>query len=190
MAGDITAREGQQAPSEQHNQASAPLRNGRNGNIAGDFDILPATKVPALDTIDQYAIETPLRFSARISSSASLSYNVDISNVAEDIVRGYASFISEFTALDDLAFSITRRDNLWGAGPRSGVICASFSRPDSEEVASLQSQLPEKLQELGSASYSEDEIQFALDFASGVRPENGEQQADDEIKGDVSKNFL
>lgn len=187
MGGNILSREGQQAPAQQHDQPSVPLQNGHDGDVAGNANILPTTKVPALDTIDQYALETPLsRHSSRVSSSTRLSYTADISSIADDIVKGYASFISEFTGLDDLAFSITRTDSPWQTGARCGVICASFSRPDSEEAGSSDSQLPEKLQELESASYNEDEIQFALLLASGVRPENGEQQADTGSK-DVSQ---
>ncbi|KAJ9363713.1 hypothetical protein DTO280E4_2303 [Paecilomyces variotii] len=179
MGGNTLSREGQQAPAQQHDQPSVPLQNGHDGNVAGDANILPTTKVPALDTIDQYALETPLsRHSSRVSSSTRLSYTADISSIADDVVKGYASFISEFTGLDDLAFSITSTDSPWQTGARCGVICASFSRPDSEEAGSSDSQLPEKLQELEFASYNEDEIQFALLLASGVRPENGEQQAD------------
>ncbi|KAL1856744.1 NRPS protein [Paecilomyces lecythidis] len=178
MGGNIFSREGEQTRAQQHDQTSEPLQNGHNGHVAENVDILPTTKVPALDTIDQYALETPLpRHLARVSSSTRLLYTANISGIADDVVRGYAFFISEFTGLDDLAFSICRSGSPWASGTRHRVICASFSRSDSEEAGSLDSHSPEKLQELDFSSYDENEIQFVLEFVSGARPENGEQQS-------------
>lgn len=184
MAGNALRNgEGPRAP--EHDHASAPQSNGHRETTA--VEPPPVTKIPPLDTVDRYAVEAPLRDAPQFSPSIDLSCALDPLDVVDDILQGYARFISRFTALDDLAFVVSRSgDFSSGSESRRGLARAVFSKAESDEGSSVQSPSPCELRELGHTHYNNDEIQFALELGSASRPENGQQNQISQTDGEVS----
>lgn len=67
------------------------------------LDDLPVTKIPFLDTIDHYALDSTE--SRRIASSVLRCYSdVDAHSFVEHITRAYAHFVASFTGQNDVSF--------------------------------------------------------------------------------------
>lgn len=188
MAGDAL-RNNEEPRALGHNHTSTPQNNGHRETIA--VEPLPVTKIPALDTIDRYAVEAPLRDAAPqpLCPSIDLSCASDPLNIVDDILRGYARFISRFTALDDLAFVVSRSGDFSSSGSESrrGLFRAILSKSESDEGSSVRSSSPCELREIDShIHHNEDEIQFALELGSAGRPENDEQKEISKAEAEVS----
>lgn len=150
--------------------------NGDYANGAG-VEVLPVTKIPALDTIDPYAVERPVG-DAVVAKSPALELLSDLKprNVAKEVALGYARFISQFTGLEDVAFIVDRDLSFVSEAesPRL-VICASvFAKSEADKSCSLR--------EVDYDHCNRDEIQFALELRCDAGPENGEQNG---VSGDV-----
>lgn len=164
-------------PSEGHRSSAASVNPNAQPQANGvqHADILPVTKVPALDTIDPYAVEKPLGEVVANSPWAELLCSADVQDVADDLIQGYSRFISNFTGLEDVAFLLARHP---AAGTASDtvrdVVCASVfwsestQRPGDLSTCTIR-HVDERL-------YNQDEIQFSLDLRASSDPENGEKQ--------------
>ena len=135
--------------------------------------ILPVTKVPALDTIDPYVVNRSADPVVARSPPVELFYRSEIQNLADDIVKGYARFISSFTGLEDVAFFVSRHSPfVSGTQQACGVICASVFGSDDAEQQTSQEHC--KVREADACYYNKDEVQFSLTLGLSVGPENGE----------------
>ncbi|KAF7591519.1 hypothetical protein BBP40_001457 [Aspergillus hancockii] len=138
-------------------------------------EIIHVTKVPALDTIDLYVINKSGDTSIARSPSVDLLCSLDIQDVADDIVQGYARFVSKFTGLEDVAFLLSRHSDLAsGAAHARSVICASVVCADIDQKQKDRCSC--KVRELDERYYNKDEVQFSLTLGCGIGPENGELQ--------------
>jgi hypothetical protein len=133
------------------------------------------TKVPALDTIDHYVINKSGDNSIARSPSVDLFCSSDIKDITDDIVQGYARYISNFTGLEDVAFLVSRHSDLAsGTAQARSVICASVVCADGDQPQKDRTSC--KVRELDARYYNKDEVQFSLTLGFGVGPENGELQ--------------
>ena len=157
--------EGQHGSSTTTN-SSLPLSNGAHSNLAA-IDVLPVTKVPALDTVDPYVVEKATGDSVARSPAIELACRLDPRDVAKEIVQGYARFVFHLTGLEDVAFAVCRDEE-----PQRAVVCAAVvAKPEAGKACALR--------EADYALYNKDEIQFSLDLRCDAGPENGEQHAED-----------
>ncbi|PYH91604.1 nonribosomal siderophore peptide synthase SidC [Aspergillus ellipticus CBS 707.79] len=141
---------------------------------------LPATRVPALDTIDQYAVGKPVGDAVGISPPLELACDSDFHDVASSLVQGYARFVSCFTGLEDIAFFVSRQSNFAvGSEPTHGVVSASVVEGQQPSCV---------IHEISEQHGNRDEIQFSLDLGFGAGPENGERQAG--VQENAFKTFI
>ncbi|PLB44515.1 non-ribosomal peptide synthetase/alpha-aminoadipate reductase [Aspergillus steynii IBT 23096] len=169
MAGTIPSNEGHRSSAALVSPNSQPQANG-----AQHADILPVTKFPALDTIDPYAVDRSLGDVVANSPLAELLCSADGQDVANDLIQGYARFISNFTGLEDVAYLLSRYPTLEAVSePVRDVVCASVfwsesaQRPGDLSTCTIR-HVDERL-------YNKDEIQFSLDLGANSEPENGEK---------------
>ncbi|PLB33914.1 nonribosomal siderophore peptide synthase SidC [Aspergillus candidus] len=176
MAGAIFNHEEHESPAH-----ASPQPNGHHTPVA--MEIFPITRIPALDTIDPYAVARPACDAVAESPRIELSCSRAATELIDDLVQGYARFISNFTGLEDVAFGILRRAT-WQStsNPATAVISASVFW--SEE---LQAGEPNncKVREINQQDYNKDEIQFSLELGLDADPENGEHQICASGRGNV-----
>ncbi|KAL2827575.1 hypothetical protein BDW59DRAFT_56080 [Aspergillus cavernicola] len=128
-------------------------------------EVLPVTKVPALDTVDRYAVDTPIEDDLiGRSQRITLSCTSDVRIVIDHLIRGYACFISSFTGLDDVAFLTTRRSP-FVKQPSQTIITASVTHEADQSKSTFR--------ELDAKHHNQDEVQFCAELGFGVDPENG-----------------
>ncbi|KAK1139187.1 Non-ribosomal peptide synthetase [Aspergillus melleus] len=170
MAGTIPSNEGHRSSAALVNPNPQPQANG-----AQHVDILPVTKVPALDTLDPYAVDRSLGDVVANSPWAEILCSADFQSVADVLIQGYARFISNFTGLEDVAFVLARHTASESASDAvREVICASVfwseatQRPGDLSTCTIR--------HVDEASYNKDEVQFSLDLGASSEPENGEKQ--------------
>lgn len=173
MSGFFSSFEGHQDPPEMTTTTTndSKMTNGDHIISVPADEILPVTKVPALDTIDQYAVE---RVSGEVAKSPAIELFCDASSqdVAKGIVQAYARFVSHFTGLEDVAFAISRDSSYVSIESRRAVVCASvFAEEEAGKTCNLR--------EADYARLDKDEIQFALELQN-AEPENGDQHAKSE----------
>ncbi|KAL4886629.1 hypothetical protein BJY04DRAFT_213387 [Aspergillus karnatakaensis] len=134
----------------------------QNGlHAAEPMDVVPVTKVPALDTVDPYVVERPIEeeivgWSQRITLSCTSG-----PNVIDHLIRGYARFIAAFTGLEDVAFYTLQRLPFVDSESWS-LITASIDKGDHITVASRETD----------ADHDQD-VQFYAELGARVKPENG-----------------
>lgn len=163
------------AGSEGNHQPETPP----SSKLAND-DVLPVTKVPALDTIDPYVVKTRATVVGRSPTVELAGAFFDPRNVATEIVQGYARFVAQITGLEDVAFAISR-DPAFATGSEAhrAVVCASvFASTEGSKGESC------TLREADHTRYNPEEIQFALQLRGHVASENGAQH---DVSDDVSK---
>ncbi|RAL03735.1 nonribosomal siderophore peptide synthase SidC [Aspergillus ibericus CBS 121593] len=169
MTATSPRNEGHERSTDSTNQTPLSNMNGTHSAMAAP--ILPVTKVPALDTIDQYAVEKSVCDAVAISPSVELACSSDFRDVANSLIEGYAHFVSRFTGSEDVAFFVSRQSSLTSESELlRGVISASV-------VAGEEGQRPTCAIREGSDQHADgDEVQFSLDLGLCADPENGEQQ--------------
>lgn len=171
------------AGSEGNHQPETPSNpvNGGSSNEQAP-DVLPVTKVPALDTIDPYVVNraTVIATSPAVELAGAF---FDPRNVAKEIVQGYARFVAQITGLEDVAFAIYRGAAfVAGSEAQRAVVYASIFAPaegSKDEACTLH--------EVEHARYNPEEIQFALQLRGHAASENGEQHGapDDVSQGNA-----
>ncbi|KAE8356002.1 hypothetical protein BDV28DRAFT_145645 [Aspergillus coremiiformis] len=138
-------------------------------------EVLPVTKVPALDTIDQYIVKRTVDSPVARSPSVTLFCSSGTQDIADDIIQGYACFISKFTGLEDVSFLVSRHSAfMLATKPACGVILASVLCSDQNEQ--LNGQDKPEIREIDQRYYNKDEVQFSLTLGLSTEPENGEPQ--------------
>ncbi|KAF9885897.1 hypothetical protein FE257_012277 [Aspergillus nanangensis] len=136
-------------------------------------EMLPVTKVPALDTLDQYAFDTSsvTPVVAR-SPCTTLVCTTEPRHGANSIIQGYANFIAHFTGLEDIAFFVSRHGIFRTASePIRGVVCASVVSGERQEDGNS---LDCTIIEFHEGYHNQDEVQFSLDLGTNDHPENSE----------------
>ncbi|KAE8164960.1 hypothetical protein BDV40DRAFT_99320 [Aspergillus tamarii] len=171
MAGKVTSDEGYGSSADSVCEKTLSLSSSTSSISMNQ--ILPVTKVPALDTIDPYVVNRSADPVVARSPPVELFYRSEIQNLADDIVKGYARFISSFTGLEDVAFFVSRHSPfVSGTQQACGVICASVFGSDDAEQQTSQEHC--KVREADACYYNKDEVQFSLTLGLSVGPENGE----------------
>ncbi|BCR86049.1 uncharacterized protein ACHE_30036A [Aspergillus chevalieri] len=170
MRGIFSSFEGHRNPPETTTDESKMTNGDQIISVPAD-EVLPVTKVPALDTIDQYAVERVAGEAAN-SPAIELSCDAGSQDVAKGIMQAYARFVSHFTGLEDVAFAISRDSSYVSTESRRAVVCASVFA-DSEAGKTC------NLREASYARLNKDEVQFALELRN-AEPENGDQHAGSE----------
>ncbi|RAL16957.1 nonribosomal siderophore peptide synthase SidC [Aspergillus homomorphus CBS 101889] len=137
---------------------------------------IPTTKLPALDTVDQYAVDAVPRSSAAQSSRIELVCSTNLQNIASGLVRGYACFVSSFTGLDDIAFFVVRHPTTFAGAERvRRLVRASVIREDNSQQSQPSTSCT--IEEVDQQHLGVDEVQFSLVLGLCPDPENGEQQS-------------
>lgn len=132
-------------------------------------DVLPVTKIPALDTIDPYVVNRPTEVARSPAIELSGAF-FDPRNVAKEIVQGYARFVAQFTGLEDIAFVISRDEAfVTNSEAQRAVVCASVSELSYGKGKAC------ALREMDYTQCNQEEIQFALQMRGYAASENGEQ---------------
>ncbi|RSL84702.1 hypothetical protein CEP52_016360 [Fusarium oligoseptatum] len=124
----------------------------------------PATKVPALDTIDHY-LSTNREYSRGYTEAIHVSCCPGVSNET-NLVEVYARFLSDLTGADEVAFIIAR-------GSSSGSSLMTLSVTVASDVAGQSTQqedgfLVPSWKEFDMSSHQDGEIQFALDLRASI----------------------
>ncbi|OJJ34714.1 hypothetical protein ASPWEDRAFT_39793 [Aspergillus wentii DTO 134E9] len=158
MAGTISRSEELHSSMDSVNPSS--LSEGHRDTL----EVLPVTKVPALDTIDSYAVDRSSVVATAQSPSIELSASCDSQTLANTLVQGYARFVSRFTGLEEVAFVVSRHSSfVAGSESSRGVVCASVT---GSQCAT---------RELPYTHHSTQETQFSLQLGlEEAGPENGE----------------
>ncbi|RSL48505.1 hypothetical protein CEP53_009508 [Fusarium sp. AF-6] len=124
----------------------------------------PATKVPALDTIDHYLSPTT-EYSRGYSEAIHVSCCPGVSNET-NLVEVYARFVSDLTGADEVAFVLAR-----GSSSGSSLMILSVTVASDVTGQSTQQEdgfLVPSWKEFNMSSYQEGEIQFALDLRASI----------------------
>ncbi|GFG04010.1 nonribosomal peptide synthetase 2 [Aspergillus lentulus] len=158
MAGTNPADEGLTGPTETTNRI-----NGAHSDVSLGSSlpgIVPVTKIPALDTIDQYAAEGSPDDSIGQSPWRSIGQGDVSGELVTRLIEGYARFVSALTGLEDVAFAVLCQTS---TRPSQALICASVTVTDQEQE--VQSARQCAVRELDFSYYNRSEVQFALDLA-------------------------
>lgn len=138
-----------------------------------DADFLPLTKVPLLDTVDQYVVPRSSEETTESTSPIEVHCQSQQADVVDSIFGGYARFISAFTGLDELAFAFALGDN--PASPEShGCIHAHVGTTKADQHSQLQNV---KLANLGGHAheFDKEKIQFGIQIEVGLDAPSGLQ---------------
>lgn len=154
---------------ERQNPATAPDETPAPQTAgSAPTEVLPATKVPALDTVDAYVVDKPVEEdSVGASQRIKISCSSDVCNakVIDGLVAGYARFVSSLTGLEDVAFCATRHSPFVDSEPVTSIITASLVHDgDQSKLVS---------REVDAKQHNDDEIEFYAELGFGVGPENG-----------------
>ncbi|KAL2823002.1 hypothetical protein BJX63DRAFT_3515 [Aspergillus granulosus] len=140
-----------------------------NGPLpASSVEAFPATKVPALDTIDRYAADEPIVNAVGPvgrSPRVCLSCSVDVRNVIDGLLRGYARFISSFTGLEDFAFFTNQSLPFVKSNLSRSIVIAS--------VPHTKDQIKLNTIELDARFHDQDDVHFYAELGFAVEPGNG-----------------
>ncbi|PYH49418.1 nonribosomal siderophore peptide synthase SidC [Aspergillus saccharolyticus JOP 1030-1] len=136
---------------------------------AMNFASIPTTRLPALDTVDQYAVEGLAHSSVTLSRRLELACTTSLQAVTSSLIQGYARFISSFTGLDEIAFFVARHPTTVSGSERArGVVRASFITEDDVQRCTI---------EEGDEQYQfADEVHFYLALGFCSEPENADQR--------------
>ncbi|KAL4794205.1 hypothetical protein BDV19DRAFT_199997 [Aspergillus venezuelensis] len=141
-------------------------------------ELLPATKVPALDTTDAYAVDRPIEDNASGASQriklACSSCSSDAPSLIDGLNRGYARFVSSLTGLEDVVFCSTRRLPFVASKPFTSIVVASGVQYGEQHNFDIR--------EVNATHHDEDEIQFYAEMGP-VRPENGRHKTSSHKNG-------
>ncbi|PYI02663.1 nonribosomal siderophore peptide synthase SidC [Aspergillus sclerotiicarbonarius CBS 121057] len=165
--------------------SKTPLPNMDGIHSAMPAPVLPVTKVPALDTIDQYVVENSVGDAVAISPSVELVCRSDFRDVANSLIQGYAHFVAQFTGSEDVAFFVSRQSSLASESePLRGVISAVV-------VAGEEGKRPTcAIHEASEQHADGGEVQFSLNLGLCADPENGEQQPLAGVQDDTFTTFI
>ncbi|KAL3458142.1 hypothetical protein BJX64DRAFT_292501 [Aspergillus heterothallicus] len=143
-----------------------------NGSLpAPSVEVLPVTKVPALDTVDRYAADGPIVGAADPvgrSSRVKLSCSSDVRNVIDSLLNGYARFISCFTGLEDIAFFANQKLPFVEAKSSRSIIIAS--------VPHTEGQIHFTTIEHDSRYLDHDDVQFYAELGFVAEPGNEQRK--------------
>ncbi|KAL3475508.1 hypothetical protein BJX99DRAFT_259279 [Aspergillus californicus] len=157
------------SPAEEANHVPAAELLASESRPTSPREILPVTKVPALDTIDRYAVDEPIEGDAVARSQRiTLSCTSDVRTVIDGLVQGYARFISRFTGLEDVAFLTTRHVPFVESGSLRILNSASISHDEKQRRSVFR--------EVDAKFHEPDEVQFYADLGLSVDPGNGEHK--------------
>jgi hypothetical protein len=137
----------------------------RDGHLPGSP---PATKVPALDTIDHYLSSTT-EYSRGYTEAIDVSCCPGVSKET-NLVKVYTRFVSDLTGADEVAFIISR-----GSSSGSSLMTLSIAVASAVTDQSTQQEdgsLVPSWKEFDMSCYQEGEIQFALDLRASI-PDGG-----------------
>ncbi|KAL4963584.1 nonribosomal siderophore peptide synthase SidC [Aspergillus stella-maris] len=141
-------------------------------------ELLPATKVPALDTTDAYAVDRPIEEHASGASQqiklACSSCSSDAPSLIDGLNRGYARFVSSLTGLEDVAICSTRRLPFVASKPFTSIVVASGIKYGEQNNFDIR--------EVNATHHDEDEIQFYAEMGP-VGPENGRHKTSSHKNG-------
>ncbi|PKX93600.1 nonribosomal siderophore peptide synthase SidC [Aspergillus novofumigatus IBT 16806] len=165
MAGTTNpADEGLTGPTETTNHINGVRSDFSLGSsLTG---IVPVTKIPSLDTIDQYAAEGSPDDPMGQSPWRRIGQGDVSGELATGLIEGYARFVSALTGLEDIAFAVLCQSS---TKPSQALICASVTVTDQEQE--VQSARQCAVRELDFSYYNRSEVQFALDLALTGGPE-------------------
>ncbi|KAF5856241.1 hypothetical protein ETB97_007674 [Aspergillus alliaceus] len=173
MSGEITSDEGHRSSADSTCDNSHSLSKGTSSKSMAE--ILPITKVPALDTIDQYVVNRSVDRPIARSPSVDLFCNSEIQDVTDGIIQGYARFVSGFTGLEDVAFFVSRYSPfVSGTEHVRGVIRASFLGSGKDEQGKGQHKC--EVREVDQRYYNKEDVQFSLTLGLDAGLENSELQ--------------
>ncbi|KAL2869238.1 uncharacterized protein BJX67DRAFT_22600 [Aspergillus lucknowensis] len=154
--------------SNTEHQVSTAQPDSHSSLLAPSVQVLPVTKIPALDTVDRYAADEPivdLEDSVGKSPRVKLSCSSDVRNVIGNLLRGYACFIAAFTGFEDVAFLSNRSPPFAESKPSRSLVIASVASGDSQSKVDLL--------EVDAKTHDQDEVQFYAEIGFGVSSENG-----------------
>ncbi|KAL2813202.1 hypothetical protein BDW59DRAFT_167586 [Aspergillus cavernicola] len=155
--------------SEERQNSTEPASHGDGSPIDAPIEALPVTKVPALDTVDRYAVDKPIEEDIiGRSQRIKLSCSSDVRTMIDSLIQGYARFISSFTGLEDVAFLNTRRSPFVDSQPSRSIILCSITHGDDQRNSVFR--------EIDAKHHDQDEVQFFADLGFDVEPENGGPQ--------------
>jgi hypothetical protein len=179
MAGTNPADEGLTGPTATTNHINGARSDVSLGSsLTG---IVPVTKIPALDTIDQYAAEGSPDDSIGQSPWRRIGQGDASEELATGLIEGYARFVSALTGLEDVAFAVLCQPS---TRPSQALICASVTVTDQEQE--VQSARQCAVRELDFSYYNRSEVQFALDLALTGDPENRKTDLSTQAERNVS----
>ncbi|KAL4891562.1 hypothetical protein BDV59DRAFT_65864 [Aspergillus ambiguus] len=145
-------------------------------SVHSPAEMLPVTKVPALDTVDRYVVDTSVGAAVGRSGWLELACSASVRDLANSIIKGYARFISSFTGLEDVAFFVTRHATFaTGLDPTRYVVCGFAVAAGNESTYTVH--------EFNDGLHDQNEVQFTLELGLGNGPENGVAQPSD-VQGD------
>ncbi|KAL4786317.1 hypothetical protein BJX76DRAFT_355222 [Aspergillus varians] len=153
---------------ERQNPPSEPAATQGQGLVLSPVEALPVTKVPALDTVDGYTADKPIDDDDSIGKSQQikLSCSSDARVVIDDLIRGYARFISSLTGLEDITFCSTRHSPFVELEPLRSIVTASFVHDGGEKTNFV-------FREVDAKYHDHEEVQFYAELGFGVKPGNG-----------------
>ncbi|PWY66394.1 nonribosomal siderophore peptide synthase SidC [Aspergillus sclerotioniger CBS 115572] len=168
MTATTPRNEGHEASTDSASKTPHPTMNGNSSTMTAP--VLPVTKVPALDTVDHYAVQKSGGDAVAISPPIELACHSDFQDVANSLIEGYARFVSGFTGSEDVAFFMSQSSLASESEPLRGVISASI-------VAGEEGQRPTCAIRDASQQHADGgEVQFSLHLGLCTDPENGGQQ--------------
>ncbi|KAL5339847.1 hypothetical protein BJX70DRAFT_397316 [Aspergillus crustosus] len=134
--------------------------------VASPMKVVAVTKVPALDTLDPYAVANPIEErSIGTSQRITLSCSSNPRTVIDGLLRGYARFIASLTGLEELAFYSITRPPFDRQGSSWSIITACVS--DGGDQITIGSR------DLDGTNHDQD-VQFYAEFGTRVESGNGE----------------
>lgn len=136
-----------------------------------DANFLPLTKVPLLDTVDQYVVPRSSEEITENTSPIEVPCQFQQVDVVDSIFGGYARFISAFAGLDELAFAFALRSNS-ALSESHGCVHARVGITNPDQKSQLQNVRLAKLD--GHAhEYDKEKIQFGIQIEIGLEDLSG-----------------
>ncbi|RDW89800.1 nonribosomal siderophore peptide synthase SidC [Aspergillus mulundensis] len=173
VSGAFRSRSRSRSCGTSHSHSQSGRSSVEDKEPGPDVGVVPVTKIPALDTVDAYAVQDRDKDNDRPidgdgdgdgrATSERISLVCDSAgdrSVIDGLIRGYARFIAALTGQDDVAFCSTRREPYVSERTIS-IILASVAQGDVDyrEVY---------------AKYDDDDVQFYIELGR-AGPENGRQ---------------
>ncbi|KAH1908270.1 Non-ribosomal peptide synthetase [Aspergillus fumigatus] len=166
MAGTANpADEGLTGPTETTNHINSARSDVALGSSLSG--IVPMTKIPALNTIDQFVAEGSPDDLIGQSPWRRIGQGDVSGELATGLIEGYARFVSALTGVEDVAFAVLCQAS---TRPSQALICASVTLTDQGREVPSAWQCA--VRELDFSYYNRSEVQFALDLGLTGGPEN------------------